>query len=113
MRAWFPPWRSPPTAPGPSAGAAPPRAPGPSRRGCTLHRGTLSVHQWDVEGGDEVASFEMPQEMFDAQLTLSCDGSRGLSWTNALVLWELRTGKPLRRFEGHEGGTQRAVFSPD
>src|SRR5262249_48068673 len=35
------------------------------------------------------------------------------SWDTTAILWEVATGKELRRWQGHEGGLFAVAFSPD
>ena len=48
----------------------------------------------------------------DGALALSASGEFGLS-DNTLRLWEVASGRELRRFEGHTDEVLACAFSPD
>ncbi len=50
----------------------------------------------------------------DGTLALTSAGNEtDLSHTGELILWDLTTGKEVRRFEGHQNKVSGAAFSPD
>lgn len=82
------------------------------------------AYLWDVETGKELQRFEGHAETVRA-VTFSPDGKQVLtgggreadlgsfSTDNSARLWDLATGKQIRRFEGHEGYVHTVQFSPD
>lgn len=90
---------------------------------------TLSIrgkaaYLWDVETGEELQRFEGHAEPVVA-VTFSPDGTQVLtgsgreeamtppSTDNSARLWDLASGKEIRRFEGHEAFVHTVQFSPD
>ncbi len=82
------------------------------------------AYLWDVETGKELQRFKGHAETVRA-VTFSPDGKcvltgagREVAMTdpsrdNSARLWDLATGKEVRRFEGHEGFVHTVQFSPD
>jgi WD40 repeat protein len=70
---------------------------------------------WDVATGILIRTVRLPEEV--AKVALSPDG-KALASTMAadeapIRLWDLVTGKEIRRFAGDEGRAVRVAFSPD
>jgi WD40 repeat protein/tRNA A-37 threonylcarbamoyl transferase component Bud32 len=79
-----------------------------------------SVSVWDVATGSLISTFNWKQtrsSLFD--MAVSPDGKCALTAanqdhgtiTNAVIMWDLATGRNLRHFEGHNAYS--ATFSPD
>jgi WD40 repeat protein len=71
---------------------------------------------WDAESGEEV--LRLDGSLHNRKINsvdVSPDGQYALTASddNTLILWELETGRLLRRFAGHRGPVNVAVFSPD
>jgi WD40 repeat protein len=84
-----------------------------------------TVRLWDVESGKEVRCFEEPTEIvwsvaFSPDGRRAASGESGLSQDGQYVfgkdsaarLWDLESGKELRRFTAH-AGARSIAFSPD
>jgi len=85
-----------------------------------------TIRLWDLEMGKELRRMDVEEGHVES-LAISPDGSRAISggWdystdgngdvriVNAVRLWDLTTGKELRRFEGHRGAVYGVAFSPD
>ncbi len=79
---------------------------------------------WDLETGEELQRFQGHGEAVRA-LTFSPDGKQVLtgsgreidmgtvSTDNSARLWDLATGKEIKRFEGHKAYVHTTQFSPD
>ncbi len=88
-------------------------------------KGDNSIRLWDVASGKQVLEFidqagseGLTGSGGDPQvktLAISADGSRALSGhtRGMAILWDLATGKELRRLEGHRGPVHCLVFTPD
>jgi len=64
----------------------------------------------------EIASFFPENTSWVQAVALSPDGSRALSAggeDTAILIWDLRQGRVLRRLEGHSSWVWAAAFSPD
>lgn len=88
-----------------------------------------TVRLWELKRGTEVRQFEGHKDIVwavavspDGRLALSGGGyqprpgGRGLVPGNkdyALRLWDIATGKEVRRFEGHTEAVSQVTFSPD
>ena len=89
----------------------------------------LTVHGkvaflWDLATGKELQRFEGHREAVRA-VTFSPDGKQVLtgggrerdmgsvSTDNSARLWDVATGKEIKRFEGHKSAVHAAQFSPD
>jgi len=48
-------------------------------------------------------------------VAFSPDGRTALSGSadTSLILWDIATGQPIRRFEGHSGAVRDVAFNPD
>lgn len=67
----------------------------------------------ELENAAEIRRIEVLHAL-SGGVTVLPDGRRVLSASDdALRLWDLQTGKLLRRFEGGRGGTRRMGLSPD
>jgi WD40 repeat protein/serine/threonine protein kinase len=77
--------------------------------------GTIRV--WDVPAGREVQEFLPGTDAWFSFAVFTPDGKYVLaSYTsngNVLLLWDLATGKVVRRFEGHQGVVMNQAVSPD
>jgi RNA polymerase sigma factor (sigma-70 family) len=83
------------------------------------------VRLWDEGGGKEVAKIEVGGLV--KGLAFAPDGKRLASasgndvfdgWVQAIpghgaAVWDVATGKPVFRLEGHEGGVKAVAYSPD
>jgi WD40 repeat protein/predicted Ser/Thr protein kinase len=70
------------------------------------------IRLYDTATGRALHNFEVPSAA--VSLMFSRDGKRLLSANDrTLRLWDLESGKQLRRFEGHVAGVEWAVFTPD
>jgi hypothetical protein len=78
---------------------------------------------WEVETGKELVKLEGHTDAVHC-VAFSPDGRRVLTGAggkeegavgtdNSLRLWDARTGKELRKFEGHDEGIWGVAFSPD
>jgi WD40 repeat protein len=86
----------------------------------------LTLRLWDVATGKELRRFQGYEELIwsvafspDGRFALSGGGGR---WTDGRYtesvdhdprLWEVATGKEVRRFRGHDGPVFGVAFSPD
>ncbi len=78
---------------------------------------------WDVASGEPIHRFEGHQDQVnavafspDGKTAISAGGSEEVFNTTlerVLILWDLTTGKSLRRFEGHTAPVTAVAFSPD
>jgi hypothetical protein len=88
--------------------------------------GTLRL--WDSESGQELRRMQMPRLPLAVgaagareasgeihSLALSPDGRRALAGSagGLVILWDLETGKVLRRFEGHSQTVMTLAFHPN
>ena len=88
-----------------------------------------TVRLWELERGTEVRQFAGHKDIVwavavspDGRLALSAGGyqpkpgGRGLAPGNkdfAIRLWDVATGKEVRRFEGHTEAVSQVAFAPD
>jgi WD40 repeat protein len=87
-----------------------------------------TVRLWDIESGRELHCFQAPALVFsvafspDGRQALSAGGRgegrvgarRGMANDYGVIqLWDLKSGKELRRFEGHRSTVVGVTFSPD
>jgi len=87
--------------------------------------GDATIRLWDVATGKELRRFQPKSGMTGAwsgdranevnSVAISADGRRALSGGVGaeVILWDLETGKEIRRFSGHTGTIWAVCFSPD
>ena len=67
---------------------------------------------WDAHTGEQVGSFQHSHRVLSA--SFSPDGTRVVSASNDIRIWDVRTGKQIRApFSKHKEGFNDASFSPD
>jgi WD40 repeat protein len=72
-----------------------------------------AVILWDLESGQAVRTISDLAKYING-MAFAPDGGRALvCGENTIYLIDLKTGKELRRFEGHRSAVTCAVFSPD
>src|SRR5262249_15514304 len=73
-----------------------------------------TVRRWEVESGKELQKLVDPIHHSILCVAFSPDGRRVLSsGPSHALLWDLDTGKDLRRFRGGETWMESVAFSPD
>lgn len=93
--------------------------------GHLLVGGRKKLELWDIETGKLIRSFPGHEGPVYA-IAVSADGQRALSGTGFKIgkntitrgeclirLWDLESGKELKRFEGHGGAITALAFLPD
>jgi tRNA A-37 threonylcarbamoyl transferase component Bud32 len=71
-----------------------------------------AIRVYEVETGNEIRTFPVPSAA--GCLTFSPDGKHLLSANSCTIrLWDLAAGTQLKHFEGHTGGVEWVVFTPD
>jgi RNA polymerase sigma factor (sigma-70 family) len=72
----------------------------------------FTVRLWDVASGKEVHRISAPASSFGVAYI---EGGTLISWgaANTVHFWDPKTGKQMRRFEGHEASVYDLAFSPD
>jgi len=74
---------------------------------------------WDLKTGHEVHRFGGKQAGLITGVAFSPDGRSAVSGLSgqqpccALILWEVDSGRVIRRLEGHQGFASQVLFSPD
>jgi WD40 repeat protein len=83
-----------------------------SRDGGLLATASLDhdVRIWNVATGKQVRRLQHNTAVHDAQF--SPDGLWLISAANKAALWDLRTGEPVLRLQGHDGTSTAATFDP-
>jgi WD40 repeat protein len=81
-----------------------------------------NVRLWDLESGDLLQTLAT-EKGFAWTAAFTRDGKRALTGNGTIAgladggpflrLWDLATGKEIRRFEGHTRAVRRAAVSPD
>ena len=69
---------------------------------------------WDLETGDAVSHFDMTHDV--TNIAMSADGSRALTGSvtgTVAILWDVATGREIRRFEGHTLPVLNVAFGPE
>jgi WD40 repeat protein len=97
-------------------------AAGPEGRRLLTGAGTDAI-LWDVDNGKEIRRFKGDvNAICPGCVAFSPDGKRALvaaedvfedSGATSLTLWDVETGRELRRFEGHISYIRAVAFSPD
>jgi hypothetical protein len=73
----------------------------------------LSV--FDLKAGRRTLALPGPQQTSTLSVAISRDGKLTAGGLNSqeIILWDLKTGKPLRTLRGHNGSVLTLAFSPD
>ncbi len=79
-----------------------------------IHEHVLHINLWDVNSQTQQKIAEIQNVLGIPFLVFSPDGNLIASYIkDAIRIWDVNTGKEMKRLRGHSGGVNMVAFSPD